>query len=132
MRPSASEAGSSVEESGAARLLNVSIDGVGLRLARRVEPGTLLAVGLANPAKGFARAVLVRVAHVTPEAADLGPIAAIKNGDVITIDIKKRRLDVALSPAEMKKRLRAVKPMNVMALGEYQEPRGSWFPSVLY
>jgi hypothetical protein len=28
--------------------------------------------------------------------------------------------------------LRAVKPMNVMALGEYQEPRGSWFPSVLY
>ena len=28
--------------------------------------------------------------------------------------------------------LRAVKPMNVMALGEYQEPQGSWFPSVLY
>jgi predicted N-acetyltransferase YhbS len=25
-----------------------------------------------------------------------------------------------------------VKPMNLMALGEYQEPRGSWFPSVLY
>ena len=28
--------------------------------------------------------------------------------------------------------LRLVKPMNVMALGEYHEPRGSWFPSVLY
>jgi hypothetical protein len=28
--------------------------------------------------------------------------------------------------------LRLVKPMNVMALGAYQEPRGSWFPSVLY
>jgi hypothetical protein len=28
--------------------------------------------------------------------------------------------------------LRGVKPMNVMARGEYQEPRGSWFPSVLY
>jgi hypothetical protein len=28
--------------------------------------------------------------------------------------------------------LRSVKPMNLMALGEYQEPRGSWFPSVLY
>jgi predicted N-acetyltransferase YhbS len=28
--------------------------------------------------------------------------------------------------------LRASKPMNVMALGEYEEPRGSWFPSVLY
>jgi predicted N-acetyltransferase YhbS len=28
--------------------------------------------------------------------------------------------------------LRMVKPMNLMALGEYREPRGSWFPSVLY
>jgi GNAT superfamily N-acetyltransferase len=28
--------------------------------------------------------------------------------------------------------LRAVKPMNLMALGEYREPRGSWFPSVVY
>jgi GNAT superfamily N-acetyltransferase len=28
--------------------------------------------------------------------------------------------------------LRLVKPMNVMALGEYREPQGSWFPSVLY
>jgi hypothetical protein len=28
--------------------------------------------------------------------------------------------------------LRCVKPMNVMALGEYREPHGSWFPSVLY
>ena len=28
--------------------------------------------------------------------------------------------------------LRLVKPMNVMALGHYREPQGSWFPSVLY
>jgi GNAT superfamily N-acetyltransferase len=28
--------------------------------------------------------------------------------------------------------LRLVKPMNLMALGQYQEPRGSWFPNVLY
>ena len=28
--------------------------------------------------------------------------------------------------------LRAVKPMNVMSLGEYREPSGSWFPSVIY
>jgi dihydroxy-acid dehydratase len=50
------------------------------------------------------------IAHVTPEAAEGGPIAALKNGDIVTIDVKKRRLDVALSPAEIKKRLRAVKP----------------------
>ena len=28
--------------------------------------------------------------------------------------------------------LRAVKPMNLMARGAYQEPQGSWFPSVIY
>jgi predicted N-acetyltransferase YhbS len=28
--------------------------------------------------------------------------------------------------------LRGVKPMNVMARGAYQEPRGAWFPSVIY
>jgi predicted N-acetyltransferase YhbS len=28
--------------------------------------------------------------------------------------------------------LRALKPMNVMSMGSYQEPRGSWYPSVLY
>jgi GNAT superfamily N-acetyltransferase len=28
--------------------------------------------------------------------------------------------------------LRGIKPMNVMARGEYSEPRGSWFPSVIY
>jgi len=49
------------------------------------------------------------VGHVAPEAADGGPIAALKNGDTIVIDIKKRRLDVELSAAELKKRMRAVK-----------------------
>jgi hypothetical protein len=56
-----------VEEPGAFRVLDVSIDGVGLRVARRVEPGALLAVGLSNPAKGLAKTVLVRVARVTPD-----------------------------------------------------------------
>jgi GNAT superfamily N-acetyltransferase len=28
--------------------------------------------------------------------------------------------------------MRAVKPMNLMALGEYQDPGGAWFPSVIY
>jgi dihydroxy-acid dehydratase len=49
------------------------------------------------------------VAHVSPEAAVGGPIAAVRNGDTIVIDTKKRRLDVELGPAEIKKRLRAVK-----------------------
>jgi hypothetical protein len=28
--------------------------------------------------------------------------------------------------------MRVVKPMTLMAKGEYREPKGSWFPSVLY
>jgi dihydroxy-acid dehydratase len=45
------------------------------------------------------------VGHVAPEAADRGPIAALRNGDIIAFDIKKRRLDVELSASEIKKRL---------------------------
>jgi dihydroxy-acid dehydratase len=49
------------------------------------------------------------IGHIAPEAADGGPIAALRNGDTIVVDIKKRRLDVELSAAELKKRLKAVK-----------------------
>jgi dihydroxy-acid dehydratase len=45
------------------------------------------------------------IAHIVPEAADRGPIAALRSGDTITIDVKKRRLDVEVSAAELKKRL---------------------------
>jgi dihydroxy-acid dehydratase len=45
------------------------------------------------------------IAHVVPEAAERGPIAAIHNGDIINIDVKKRRLDVEVAASEMKKRL---------------------------
>jgi len=50
------------------------------------------------------------VGHVAPEAAGGGPIAVLRNGDTIVIDVKRRRLDAELSPAELKKRLRAWKP----------------------
>ena len=49
------------------------------------------------------------IGHVTPEAADNGPIAALQNGDTIVIDIVKRRLDVELSAAEIRRRLKKVK-----------------------
>jgi GNAT superfamily N-acetyltransferase len=41
-------------------------------------------------------------------------------------------LESGLFPWCLSAGLRAVKPMNVMSLGEYREPTGSWFPSVLY
>jgi len=43
--------------------------------------------------------------HVAPEAARGGPIAALRNGDTVVFDIRKRRLDVELSKAEIRKRL---------------------------
>jgi dihydroxy-acid dehydratase len=43
--------------------------------------------------------------HVSPEAARGGPIAALRNGDMVAVNIQKRRLDVELSQAEIKKRL---------------------------
>ena len=47
--------------------------------------------------------------HVAPEAVDRGPIAILKNGDEITFDIPKRRLDVALTNAEIAKRFKSWK-----------------------
>ncbi|MBX3348239.1 MAG: dihydroxy-acid dehydratase [Nitrospira sp.] len=47
--------------------------------------------------------------HVAPEAVKGGPIAAVKNGDIITFDIPKRRLDVKLSQREITARLKKVK-----------------------
>ncbi len=44
--------------------------------------------------------------HVAPEAAVGGPIAAVKNGDLITFDVKKRQLNVDLTAAELKIRLK--------------------------
>lgn len=46
------------------------------------------------------------IAHVGPEAAEGGPIAAIKTGDMISVDLKRRRLDLELSAEEIKKRLK--------------------------
>jgi dihydroxy-acid dehydratase len=50
------------------------------------------------------------IGHVGPEAAVGGPIALLKNGDMITIDAKKGTLDVALSKAELARRKKAWKP----------------------
>ncbi len=45
------------------------------------------------------------VGHVAPEAAMGGPLAALREGDIITIDVDEKRLDVDLSAAEIASRL---------------------------
>jgi dihydroxy-acid dehydratase len=46
------------------------------------------------------------VGHITPEAFNGGVIAVIKNGDQITIDAKKREINLDVSSSEIKKRLK--------------------------
>ena len=45
------------------------------------------------------------VGHVAPEAARGGPIAALRDGDIVVIDVEKRRIDVELSEDELRARL---------------------------
>jgi dihydroxy-acid dehydratase len=50
------------------------------------------------------------VGHVAPEAAVGGPIAILRNGDAVEIDVPARKLNVRLSDSEIKKRLASWKP----------------------
>lgn len=50
------------------------------------------------------------IGHVAPEAANGGPIAAVREGDTINIDIPGRRLDLVVPAEEVAARLRAWKP----------------------
>jgi dihydroxy-acid dehydratase len=49
------------------------------------------------------------IGHTTPEAFDGGPIAVIKNGDAITIDAKKREINLGIPAKELTSRLKAWK-----------------------
>jgi len=51
------------------------------------------------------------VGHVSPEAIVGGPIAFIKNGDIIEIDVPKGKLSIQLTSSEIKKRRRTWKPI---------------------
>ena len=45
------------------------------------------------------------VGHIAPEAARGGPIAAVRDGDTIVLDVESRRLDLELSDDEIASRL---------------------------
>jgi dihydroxy-acid dehydratase len=50
------------------------------------------------------------IGHISPEAAEGGPIAVVKNGDQIEIDIPGRKLNLLISKEELRKRLSKWKP----------------------
>ena len=45
------------------------------------------------------------VGHVAPEAARGGPIAAVRDGDIVTIDLDAGRLDIDVESAELERRM---------------------------
>jgi dihydroxy-acid dehydratase len=60
------------------------------------------------------------IGHVAPEAAKGGPIAAIREGDEITVDVDGRRIDVALSDEEISQRV-----------ATYESPPSPFGPGVM-
>jgi len=83
----------------------------------------MLAVTMALDLMGLKNAALVTdgrfsgatngpcVGHVSPEAYAGGPLAALRDGDLVTIDIPNRRLFVALTDAELRERLAGFTPV---------------------
>ncbi len=50
------------------------------------------------------------IGHISPEAAEGGPIGLVKEGDIIAIDIPKKKITLKISAAETAKRRKAFKP----------------------
>src|SRR5699024_9320856 len=61
------------------------------------------------------------VLHVTPEAASGGPLAQVRTGDEVVLDVPGRRLDVAVSDAELAARSPAPE-----AVKAYARPTRGW------
>src|SRR5262249_56096169 len=57
------------------------------------------------------------VLHVAPEASAGGPLALVRDGDIIALDAGKRRIDLAVDEAELAKRRAAWKPPKKPARG---------------
>jgi len=50
------------------------------------------------------------VGHVAPEATARGPIAAVRDGDMVVIDTEGRKLELEVTPDEMARRLAEYRP----------------------
>ncbi len=50
------------------------------------------------------------IGHISPEAMEGGPIAIVRDGDIISIDIPKRKIDILVNDKEIEKRFKTWKP----------------------
>jgi dihydroxy-acid dehydratase len=59
------------------------------------------------------------IGHISPEAQAGGSLAIVKNGDIIEIDIPKRKLNLKVSDAEIERRLKFFKPPSLKIKDSY-------------
>ncbi len=59
------------------------------------------------------------IGHISPEAAEGGPIALVREGDRITIDIPKKAITLKVGKQELDKRRKALKPFRARVTGGY-------------
>jgi dihydroxy-acid dehydratase len=61
----------------------------------------------------------ISIGHVSPEAAARGPIAALRDGDRVTIDLKRNLIEVDLEQSEIEARLDALPPFEPKVSSSY-------------
>jgi dihydroxy-acid dehydratase len=59
------------------------------------------------------------IGHISPEAAASGPIAIVRNGDIVTIDIPNHKLGLELTEKEIKSRLAKLPPFQLKVTSGY-------------
>jgi dihydroxy-acid dehydratase len=129
-----------VHHEGPARVFESEEDAMAAVTARAIQPGDVVVIRNEGPAGGPGMREMLAVTaaligeglgeevalltdgrfsgathgfmagHVAPEAVAGGPIAAVRDGDTITIDVPSRRLDVALDQDEIARRVAAYEP----------------------
>ncbi|MEM2999827.1 MAG: dihydroxy-acid dehydratase [Candidatus Bathyarchaeia archaeon] len=129
-----------LKHTGSARVFDSEADAVAAMKKREIQPGDVVVIRYEGPkggpgmpemlvptatisGMGLSESVALVtdgrfsgatrgpcIGHVAPEAAEGGPIAIVKDGDKITIDIPNRVLKLELTDQEIAKRLAAWKP----------------------
>lgn len=59
----------------------------------------------------------ISIGHVSPEAAEGGPIAVVENGDRIRIDLKMKKVDLLVDEDELNERFKKWKPAKIRFKG---------------
>ena len=129
-----------MKHQGTARVFNCEDDAIASILGSKIKPGDIVVIRYEGPkggpgmremlsptsaivGMGLDKSVALltdgrfsggtqgaAIGHISPEAAEGGPIALVKEGDIISIDIPAKKLMLNVSDAELEKRRKSLKP----------------------